>query len=179
MHRKIITESYHWASHYYVLLLGLTSIGKNIVPLLTKPFLITPPTTNFASPLKSPPVPVAPPLLVVERANPARLQEPVDAVVVVGVSADAPGHRTTLEPAVAAARLTLNAHVHQLVAADHADVDGDVPGPEGYGAPGLHQEAGHPRLELGEGAGLGGRRGSQARQRICGGARRAGVNPVV
>lgn len=73
----------------------------------------------------------------------------MDAVVVVSVPAGPPGDGAAVEVELVAVRLTFDAHVHDLVAADHADGGAGVPGPEGDGPPALHLEALLARLHGG------------------------------
>jgi hypothetical protein len=75
------------------------------------------------------------PVSVVERADLAGLEPSGDAVEVEGVIADTPGNSAFLAGSRGLVCLTLNAEVHDVVPADGAVVDNNIPRPERDGVP--------------------------------------------
>ena len=81
------------------------------------------------------------PFAVVEWTDLASLEPTGDAMEVKGMIAHAPGDVALLGSGGRLAGLTLDAQVHDVVAANGAVVHGDVPGPQSDGRPFLHDEA--------------------------------------
>jgi len=81
------------------------------------------------------------PFAIVERTDLTSFEPSGDAVEVEGVVTDAPGHRAFLTRGGCLICLALDAEIHDVVAADGAVVDDDVPGPESDGVPFLHFES--------------------------------------
>ena len=81
------------------------------------------------------------PLSVVERADGASLEPAGDAMEVEGVIADAPGLVALLGRVGHLVGLAVDARLHDVVPADGAVVDVDVPGPESHCVPLFHFEA--------------------------------------
>jgi len=98
------------------------------------------------------------PFTIVERTDLTSFEPSGDAVEVKGVVTDAPGYRALLTRSGCLICLALDAEIHDVVAADGAVVDDDVPGPESDGVPFLHFESLLAVL-LGHGAGAARRRG--------------------
>lgn len=92
------------------------------------------------SPLLSPAILLKVPIPVVQRTHLSRLQPPTDTMKVKGVIARTPRYRTVVHIGAAVVRLTLDAEVHYMVAADGAAVDDEVPRPEADCVPPLHLE---------------------------------------
>lgn len=78
------------------------------------------------------------PISVVEWAHLAGLEPTGDAVVVEGMVADTPGNGTLFIDSRSLVCLTLNAEIHDMVTADSAVVDDDVPRPQSDCVPLLH-----------------------------------------
>lgn len=81
------------------------------------------------------------PVSVVQRAHLSCLQPSGDAVEVECVIADAPCDGALLARGRSLICLTLDAEIHDVIAADGAVVDDNVPRPEGHGVPLLNLEA--------------------------------------
>lgn len=75
------------------------------------------------------------PVAIVERTHLTRLEPTTDAVKVKGVIADAPGDGALLVGGRLLIRLALDAQIHNVIAANGAIVDDNVPRPECDGAP--------------------------------------------
>ena len=80
------------------------------------------------------------PVPVVEGTDLPGLQPPGDAVEVEGVVAHPPGHGALLAGGAGLVGLALDAQVHDVVPADGAVVNHNVPSPQGHGVPLLHLE---------------------------------------
>lgn len=93
------------------------------------------------------------PVSIVERAHLSCLEPSRDAVKVEGVIADSPGDRAFFARSGSLICLALDAEVHDVISADGAVVDDNVPGPKSYGVPLLDLEA--LLVTLGAGTGLG------------------------
>ena len=81
------------------------------------------------------------PFTVVEGAHLTGLEPSRDAVEVEGVIAHAPGHGALLGRGSGLVGLTLDAQVHDVVAANGTVVHHDVPGPQRHRGPLLHFES--------------------------------------
>jgi hypothetical protein len=75
------------------------------------------------------------PVSVVEWADLTRLQPSRNAVKMERVIANTPSHSTLLTSGRRLIRLTFDAKVHDVVPADSAVVDNNIPSPKGYRIP--------------------------------------------
>jgi len=81
------------------------------------------------------------PLTIVQGANLTGFQPSGDAMEMKGVVANSPSNRALLTRCGGLICLALDAEVHDVIPADGAVVNDDVPGPEGDGVPFLHLES--------------------------------------
>jgi len=95
------------------------------------PILIQPCSVPFSSPT----IFLELPLTIVQRANLPRLQPPTDAVEVEGVVAHSPSHSAILRCVGTLVRLTFNAQVHDVVSANGAVINNNIPRPQCHGIP--------------------------------------------
>jgi len=80
------------------------------------------------------------PLAIVQWANLSSLEPSRNAVEVEGVVANSPGNRALLTCRGCLIGLAFDAEIHDVVSANGAVVDDDVPGPQSHGVPLLHLE---------------------------------------
>uniref|UniRef100_A0A1J3G4D8 Uncharacterized protein n=1 Tax=Noccaea caerulescens TaxID=107243 RepID=A0A1J3G4D8_NOCCA len=78
------------------------------------------------------------PLAVVQWAHLSGLEPPADAMEVKGVVADPPSNSAFLAGGTGLISLTFDAKIHDVVPADCAIINNDIPGPERDGAPFFH-----------------------------------------
>jgi len=82
------------------------------------------------------------PVTIIQWADLTSLEPSRDAVEMESVIADSPSHCAFFAGGRGLVRLALDAEVHDMVSANGAVVDNNVPCPQGDGVPFLHLEAG-------------------------------------